>query len=111
MSQLWHDLRAKHVGGSEVAALFNESPYLTRYQLWNIKAGLIEPPNLDDDERVQAGQFLEDGIVSWANKKWNMNFTRAGVYVKHATVEGMGCTPDAIFPSPEHGERILASGV
>ena len=105
MTQAWHDLRAQHVGGSEVAALFGESPYMSKFQLWNIKAGLIDAPDLDQDDRVVAGQMLEGGIIRWANKKWNAKFDPAGVYVKHPSVTGMGCTPDAFWDND--GRRIL----
>ena len=39
----WRELRARHVGGSEVAALYGCSPYLSHWALWQIKAGLLEP--------------------------------------------------------------------
>jgi predicted phage-related endonuclease len=36
--------RAEHVGASEVAALFDCSPYLTCFELWHRKAGNISTP-------------------------------------------------------------------
>ncbi len=93
VSDLWKGLRGKNIGGSEIAALFGEGR-LSAFQLWNEKHGLLEHPNLDDNERVQAGRFMEPGAVAWANSKWKRNFFRPGVYVEHATVEGMACTPD-----------------
>lgn len=108
MSQAWHDLRAKNVGGSEVAALFGVSPYMTKYKLWNIKAGVMPPDDLDNDERVQAGNYLEAGIIEWANKKWEANFLRPKIYVEHKAVFGMGCTPDAIWNGPANEDNILA---
>jgi len=95
MTDVWKSLRAENVGGSEVAALFGESPYLTYYKLWHIKRGTLEAPNLDDNERVQAGKFMESGAIQWYNAKYKTKFFQPFQYVKHATVVGMGCTPDA----------------
>jgi putative phage-type endonuclease len=94
----WHNIRARHVGGSEVAALFNKSPYTTRFTLWHTKQGDIPPENLDDNERVQAGTFLEPSIAAWAAKKWDMPLERFEGYAQHETVKGMGCTPDYVTP-------------
>lgn len=95
MTDRWKNLRAENIGGSEVAALFNESPYLTYYQLWHIKRGFIEAENLDDVERVQAGKFMEQGALLWANHRYGTNFHQPFEYVRHPSVKGMACTPDA----------------
>jgi predicted phage-related endonuclease len=39
--------RASHVGASEAAALFDCSPYLTRFELWHRKAGNIATPEFN----------------------------------------------------------------
>lgn len=96
-TDLWKSLRAKNIGGSEVAALFGEQPpsFPTVYKLWHIKKGLINEDNLDDVERVQAGKHLEPSIIAWANEKWMRSYYQPQVYLQHPSVEGMGCTPDA----------------
>lgn len=97
--QLWHDLRAKNIGGSDVAALFGESPYMSAYKLWQIKAGNIQPDDFSDNERAEAGNMLEPSIIAWANKKWGYDFYQPHVYVMSETVKGMACTPDAYSQS------------
>lgn len=79
----WHALRAEHVGGSEVAALFGEHPQLTRYELWHQKAGLLPAPHLSDSERVFWGSTLEpaiaEGVASktgWKTRKVHSYFSR-----------------------------------
>lgn len=64
----WLELRRRNINSSEVAALFGMSPYLTEYELWNIKAGELEDGFVSND-RVEAGQFLEAGIAAWAAHK------------------------------------------
>lgn len=95
MIDVWKSLRADNIGGSEVAALFGESPYLTYYKIWHIKRGNIEAPNLEDNERVQAGKFMEKGAIQWYNSKYKTNFYQPHQYVKHIAIKGMACTPDA----------------
>jgi len=114
----WHELRAQHVGGSEIASLFYQwvmpdesivfrhmfeeapegatllgccSSYLTGYRLYHIKAGLLEPDDLDN-ERVMAGQFLEPAIAEWAKQKWDWNIQKVHRYLTAG--EGMGVSRD-----------------
>ena len=39
----WHEHRRKHRNASETAAVLGVSPWMTPYQLWQIKLGLVEP--------------------------------------------------------------------
>lgn len=101
---LWHEIRAKNVGGSEVAALFNVSPYMTHYKLWLLKKGLIQADDLSNNERVEAGNMLEPAIIDWFNKRYQTSFKHPFKYFTHPTISGMGCTPDGI--STENSEHI-----
>jgi len=92
----WHKLRSENIGGSECAALWGLSPYTTRYVLWNLKARLLPPEDLSDNERVLAGIFLEPAVAAWASKKWGVELRKFSGYVVHESVKGMGCTPDYI---------------
>lgn len=97
----WHDLRARHIGGSEVAALFDLAPedtpaYLrSKYALWHVKAGNAPPP-LVDNPRVRWGLQLEAVIAEAAAEehKWSV---QKGGYVTDIHCEGLGCTLDYII--------------
>lgn len=91
----WREIRKKYVGGSEIAGLFGMSPYVTRFGLWNIKAGNV-PEAEPDDNRIQAGNFMEPAIAAWASKRWETDLRKFHGYCPHETVPGMGCTPDYI---------------
>ena len=39
----WHEHRRTHRNGSETPAVLGVSPWMTPYQLWQIKLGLVEP--------------------------------------------------------------------
>ena len=117
----WLRFRERHIGGSEVASLFYSwrfpngviktvhmfepvpegaiflgclSPYKTGFRLWCEKAGLLEPENLDDDERVQAGKFLEPSIAAWSEHKWGWDLRKVRRYLTHDTVPGWGASLD-----------------
>lgn len=90
----WHELRAKHIGGSDVAALFGLSPYSSRWQLWMEKAGKIPPEDISDNKAVQAGTFLESGIANWAAHRWSMDIEKVTDYYTVDDCPGMGASFD-----------------
>jgi predicted phage-related endonuclease len=121
----WHELRSKHVGGSEISSLFYQwqaadgcitfrhmfedrpedatllgccSPYLTGYRLFHIKAGILQPDKIDN-ERIDAGIFLEPAIAEWARKKWSWSLRKVHRYL--SPMDGMGCSRD--YESVEKG--------
>jgi len=90
----WHELRAKHIGASEVAALFDCQPgyALSHYALWQVKAGRMDPPDVSG-QRPEWGRRLERAIAAAAAEKEGWRIAKAG-YWTHDRVAGMGCTPD-----------------
>ncbi len=92
----WHELRAKNIGGSDVAALFGLSPFTTRWQLWMEKVGKIAPEDLSGNKAVQAGTFLESGIANWAAHRWSMDVTKVIDYFTVDDCPGMGASFDYI---------------
>lgn len=88
----WHELRAKHIGGSEVSALYGRSPYTTPWQLWMEKAGKLKRPF--DERYTRAGKFFEAGIAAWAAEKWGMVIFKVEEYYTDDDTPGMGATLD-----------------
>jgi len=105
--------RASVVGASEVAALFDCSPYLTRFELWHRKQGNIDTPVFDamaddgtpDNERIYWGVRLEAAIIEAAKERYG--------YVDREQVErlsngkGLGGHPDRRVICPKRGPGIL----
>lgn len=97
----WHDLRARHIGGSEIAALFDlaseDTPNYLRgkFALWHIKAGNAPPPVVDNP-RVKWGLRLETVIAEAAaeENKWSV---QKGGYVTDINCPGLGCTLDFVI--------------
>lgn len=90
----WHELRHKHVGASEIGALFDLHPQITRFELWHRKAGHIPEPDLSDNERVFWGTMLEPAIANGVAKLKGWNVQKVHVYLEHDEVPGMGASLD-----------------
>ncbi len=105
--------RAQHVGASEVAALFGASPWLTEFELWNLKAGriagdefnAIRADGVPENERAYWGVKFEREIVEAAKERWG--------YIDREQVdnldngEGLGGHPDRRVICPVRGPGIL----
>lgn len=117
----WLSVRDMHVGGSDVAALFNRwilpdrsvqvyhayesvpegalplgscSPYKTAYRLFLERTGQLMPDEFKANERMDAGTFLEPAIAAWAMKKWDWKLRSVRRYHVHPRIEGWGASVD-----------------
>ncbi len=97
--------RAAHVGASEVAALFDQHPWLTRYQLWHQKAGNIGRPDFAGNERVEWGVRLEPVIIQAACDRWGYRPIETPPALSNG--RGLGGHPDKIVMCPERGRTVL----
>lgn len=97
----WHSLRSRHIGGSEVSALFDLAPEdvpgyaRSRFALWHIKAGNAPPPHVDNP-RVAWGLRLEAVIAEAAATERGWSVQKGG-YVSDVHCAGLGCTLDYVI--------------
>lgn len=61
--QAWHHRRSTGIGGSEAGTILGLNQYQDAYDLWLIKTGRKEAPDLSDNMAVKMGHKLE-GIVA-----------------------------------------------
>lgn len=103
----WHAARAKVIGGSEIAALYQcQQPYqMGLYALWHVKAGLIDAPPVDG-ERIEWGNDLEEAIANVVARRrgWEI---RKGGHVVDRTTPGLGCTLDFEILNDPRGPGAL----
>jgi predicted phage-related endonuclease len=92
-TQQWREAKRRTVGASEVAALFGVHPFVSYYELWHLKAGLIEEQDIDP-ELEQKGKFLEDAVANWAAWREGYTIARHQGFVTHPRVSGWSATPD-----------------
>lgn len=98
------EFRASVIGASEVAALFDKSPWLTEFELWHRKRGTIATPEFATDERQQAGVRMEGAIIDWACDKWGYSKIKTPDRVQ---IGRLGGHPDQLAHCPERGVGVL----
>lgn len=98
------DPTKKTVSATQIASLFNQSPYASRWMMWQEFRGL----EMDDDpnERMTWGKRLEMPIIEAAAEELrvDVNWNHRGEY---RTKGRIGCTIDADFTDPEHGPTVI----
>lgn len=105
--------RASVVGASEVAALFDASPWLTRFELWHRKTGSISTPAFNatkpdgspENERIYWGVKLEKAIVEAACERWGYEPLETPHRLDNG--KGLGGHPDQRVMCPQRGRGIL----
>lgn len=105
--------RASVIGASEVAALFDASPYLTKFELFHRKKGNIATPAFDaiaddgtpDNERIYWGVRLEAAIIDAAVERYGFSIEARDQRL--ANGKGLGGHPDAIATCPVRGRGVL----
>lgn len=90
--QHWHALRFQNIGASESAALFGESPWLTRWQLWHQKKGNLD--GYEDNDSMMAGRYFEPAIAEYAKAKWGIQLQKVHRYITSDETPGMGASLD-----------------
>ena len=98
------DFRQKHVGASEVAALFDCSPYLTKFELWHRRQGNIDEPDFGDNERMEWGLRLEPAIIAAAADRYGYSLEETPRRLSNG--RGLGGHPDQLA-SDTRGPGIL----
>ena len=103
----WHRRRAKNIGGSEIAALFDLQPdyAMSAYELWQVKAGRIPAPEVAG-ERPAWGLRLELAVAEAAAEKEGWEIEQGG-HVEHPTVRGAACTLDFTVHGDPRGLGVL----
>jgi len=111
--EAWHSLRARTIGGSEVAALFEAvaqespvedgesyeeegqpvSPYSSPFSLWALKTGRIKRKETSNN-RIRWGHLLEQTVADEVARARGWKIRKPPGYYLHPTVEGMGASLD-----------------
>lgn len=102
----WHAIRAKHVGASEIAALFGvQAAYQnSAFALHHIKAG-AEPPKVEG-ERVDWGLRLEHIMAEAAAEQEGWQIIKGG-YAEDEHCPGLGASLDHIILAPSAEDAAL----
>lgn len=78
----WVEARKQGIGGSDVAAIMGLNSYTSPYEVWLVKTGQMEPPDLSGKQAVEWGNRLEDVVA----QKFAEAHHELKVEVKEATL-------------------------
>lgn len=97
----------KTVSASQVAGLFNVSPYVTRWMLYQYFAAGVEIDSPEND-RMAAGIRLQPAILKWAADELRLEVTENAQddYLYHPALP-IGCTPDGRAMDPAIGLGVV----
>lgn len=71
---LWQTIR---VGGSDAPTIMGDNPYSNIYELWQIKTGMIDRPDLKDKESVQWGIILEEPVLKEVLRRLGLEYDKS----------------------------------
>lgn len=79
--QEWLDWRKQDLTSTDIASLFDLSPYATKFETWhNKKSG--ESNAFNDNERMQAGRHIEPAIASLFGERFKITASPYKTYAR-----------------------------
>lgn len=93
------------IGGSDVAAIFGVSPWVTPLELWMIKKGKMKPPPKANANTLEMGHMLEDIAAYWYGKKTGNTVINDTNMYQHADFPFALADFDRRFIRASDGER------
>lgn len=105
-------LKGRHtlhgIGGSDASAAISRSPWRTNLDLWMIKTGRKEVPDISDSDRVQTGILEEDPIrrifQSEMRNKYEVQYVRDAILQNREHPELL-YSPDGLLIEKETGRK------
>lgn len=94
------------VSASQVAILFNRSPYATPWMLYQDFIGAQPLPDVEND-RMDIGKRIEGVILDLAAERLRLDVVRNEKQVYLRVAEGLGCTTDAMTNCPTRGPGVV----
>lgn len=105
----WHNWRKHKIGSSEIGTVMGVNPYQTPYQLWEIKTGLVEAPDLSQNYHVKRGVALEPKARELFNETTGSNFHPATF--NHDEFEFIGASADGFDAEKNEVIEIKCMGI
>lgn len=79
----WHVRRLFGLGGSEAGSIMGLNKYQSAWDLWSIKTGRQEPPDLSDNMAVKMGHKLEQIVAELYQEATRKTVRRSNVHHQH----------------------------
>jgi len=81
--QEWLEWRTHDLTSTDIAALFDLSPYSTKFEVWHAKKS-GEQSAFNDNERMQAGRHIEPAIASLVAERYGVTVAPFKFYATDA---------------------------
>lgn len=102
----WHQLRAGHIGASEIGALFTDGhPFTSRHAIWARMRGLLSGPEVNP--LMEHGKDMEPLIAKWLARNYGIEVMKSNQYHEHPDYPWLGCTMDYYILHHEDGPAGL----
>ena len=104
----WHSYRRKGIGGSDVAAVYGQSPFCTTRDLYYTKIGI--KPVIEEEENWVAkkyGHLLEDLVAEIFSRKTGLRVYKKSYLYAHPDYPFMQANVDFFVQMPDGSEAIL----
>jgi len=102
------ELRKKHIGASESAAILGLSPYKTPYDVWLLKTGKVESP-ASVGEAGDIGNMIEDGLLDYGASELGVRILKNQFRVHTNGI--LSATHDALVVDVMEGMEAKTSGI
>jgi len=105
----WLAERRTGIGGSDAAAVLGVNPWKSALEVWAEKVGLMDPPDLSENEAVEFGTKLEGVVLETLAERTGRHIERwpQTRIVRHPEKSWLLCTPDAFEHDPDKGRGIV----
>jgi putative phage-type endonuclease len=98
----WLNLRRTRINSTDSPAVLGISPYRTAYELWHVKAGLLQD-TFEDNARIAWGRRLEPVIAAGVCEDHGLELVRPlKVYMLDDEIDGMGSSFDFEVRDPSN---------
>lgn len=102
----WLKMRESDVTASAIGCLLGVHDFLTPYQYWARKSGVVEEV-VEQNAAMQRGNDLEEVVIKRVRRmRPNWTVTTPGLYYRDPAAR-IGGTPDALVVCPERGPGCL----
>ena len=98
----WHAARQADITASVVGALAGTHPYVSSFQLYCLKSGLVKPADIDNGA-LKRGRLLEPVIFEMLRQErpeWEVRYPLDLTYYRDPDAR-LGATPDAFASRPD----------
>lgn len=104
----WLQYRTRGIGGSDVAAVYGQSPFCTARDLYYVKTGV--KPAVDEEDNWVAkeyGHLLEDLVARIFSRKTGLRVYQRQILFAHPEHPFMQANVDRFIEMPDGSEAIL----